>query len=104
MQREEKKYPWVEVHFKDSKGQERVVVIDAANDDRVKAIFLHGAEQDFVVREKRRDGKRGQSFKTPEETWSVPDGVTLLPDNGSNEGPRGVCYYEGGQYKCWGPS
>ena len=74
MKAKEQEFPRVEVHFKDSEGQARVAVI-AAEDHRVKAIFLHGAEAQFVVKQKRKDG--------------------------IHEGPRGVCYVEDGQYKCW---
>ena len=99
MKTEKQKFPRVEVHFEDSKGQARVAVI-AADDDRVKAIFLHGAEDQFLVMEKDENGKSGREVRKGEKR--IPDGVKLLPEDGINEGPRGVCYVENGQYKCWG--
>ena len=98
MKAKEQEFPRVEVHFKDSEGQARVAVI-AAEDHRVKAIFLHGAEAQFVVKQKRKDGRPKEV--TRPRGISIPDGVTLLPKDGIHEGPRGVCYVEDGQYKCW---
>lgn len=86
----------VQVHFVDSQGQERVVVIPLA-DKRVEAIFLRQSENTMVIRQKGKAVVKNRMSR-------IPDGAKLLPESGILEGPGQVCYLENGQLKCWNPS
>ena len=87
------------IQFKDSDGRNRRARILQPEGMPVQAVFLGGAENDFVITRKGEP-----QAVTPEKTTVPPEGVTLVPEDGLREGPGPVCYLVNGRLKCWNPT
>lgn len=89
----------ISIRFKDTDGKVRSSVIDRMSSPKVDAIFLRGAEANFVIT------RKGETTPIARENIEVlPEGVTLEPQAGLLEGPGEVCYLHDGVLKCWSPS
>jgi hypothetical protein len=89
----------VSIRFKDTDGKPRKSVVDRMSSLKVQAIFLRGAEDDFVI---TRKGTTTPIRREP--TKDLPEGVTLEPKEGLLEGPGEVCYLVDDVLRCWSPT